>query len=60
MCKLGFIKPFERIDKKARSIVAMLFWEWKEAQKFAGKHHFTTKVNEDAFKKAYKMLKESK
>ena len=44
--------------KKARSIVAMLFWEWKRAQKWVGKNHFAVKGNEDAFKKAYVMLKE--
>ena len=46
--------------KKARSIVAMLFWEWKKSQRWAGKNHFASKGNEDAFKKAYKMLKDTK
>ena len=42
----------------SRSIVAMLFWEWKKSQRWAGKNHFASKGNEDAFKKAYKILKE--
>ena len=46
-------------DAKTRSIVAMLFWEWKQSCKWAGKNHFSTKGNEDAFKKAYKMLKDN-
>ena len=38
-------------DAKARSIVAMLFWEWKKSQRWGSKNHFAVKGNEDAFKK---------
>lgn len=45
----------EEIKKKskARSIVSMLFWEWRKAKTHQKAMYFS-----DAFKKAYKILKE--
>lgn len=67
MCKLGFVKPFERIDKKARSIVAMLFWEWRKAireDKISYQSseigYWYVKAKEESFKEAYNLLKDTK
>ena len=57
-------------DAKARSIVAMLFWEWKKAKREAKALMHTEYQNgfrdgkediaEELFKQAYKMLKDNK
>lgn len=57
-------------NPKARSIVAMLFWEWKKAEREAkieryddwenGVSFGEDKKAEELFKKAYAMLKDSK
>ena len=69
MCKLGFVKPFERIDKKARSIVAMLFWDWRKALReadesgasyeFSYGDYWYIEAKEKAFRQAHKMLKDN-
>ena len=57
-------------DKKARSIVAMLFWEWKKHKRMYGLSKFgsylaVTHLNNATlskliFQQAYKMLKDTK
>lgn len=44
-------------DKKARSIVAMLFWEWRKWKRWVGKTH--ADVHRVVFEKAYAMLKDN-
>ena len=51
--------------KKARSIVAMLFWEWRKAKEFTNSslNKYDKGVMEGlrySFAKAYKMLKDTK
>ena len=50
-------------DKKARSIVAMLFWEYKKLRYTSDGYFHSDEEIENAyctFKKAYKMLKDNK
>ena len=55
-------------DKKARSIVAMLFWEWRRDKRiYENANRFTKNISEPyvncselSFRKAYKMLKDTK
>ena len=54
-------------DKKARSIVAMLFWEWRKAERLCKiyEDYVTARGErryyaERAFYKAYKMLKDNR
>ena len=49
--------PYYAETKKARSIVAMLFWEWKDT-KDCTDDEIVVSFSEDVFLKAYKMLKE--
>ena len=44
---------------KARSIVAMLFWEWRKNIRLHGKKHYFTISSWFAFQQAYKMLKDT-
>ena len=57
-------------DKKARSIVAMLFWEWKKSIRESGDNTFYNdefddgnywfvNAKEQSFKQAYKILKDN-
>lgn len=55
------------LDTKARSIVAMLFWEWRKAERLCKiyQDHATAREErrfyaKQSFYKAYKMLKDSK
>ena len=53
------------LDKKARSIVAMLFWEWKKAKIYTNStlYEYDRGITEGlrySFQKGYKVLKESK
>lgn len=53
----------EPIDKKSRSIVAMLFWEYKKLRYASDEYFHSDEEIENAyftFKKAYKMLKDNK
>ena len=54
-----FDEPQEQ-DKKARSIVAMLFWSYKRKEEQYGKHALITGSSYVIFQKAYKILKETK
>ena len=53
------------INRKARSIVAMLFWEWRKAKQFTNSSlsqydKGSTEGMKYSFWKAYKMLKDTK
>ena len=62
--KLEVLNSFPKIaNSKSRSIVAMLFWEWKRLERFAKEscsNIYYTKAEkaEDLFKQAYKILKD--
>lgn len=44
---------------KARSIVAMLFWEWRKDKRLFGKNDCCEKTSIHSFQQAYKMLKDN-
>ena len=51
----SIVGGFKLGENKARSIVAMLFWEWK---KYTDKYDQRAEKAEELFKKAYAMLKD--
>lgn len=46
-------------DKKARSIVAMLFWGWREYKRRGENWEDESKAYEQSFNKAYAMIKDN-
>ena len=66
----GIFRYRYKPNAKARSIVAMLFWEWRKAiresdengtsPEFSDGDYWYIKAKEEAFREAHKMIKEKK